>query len=456
MRGYALPAEADERRITAATDAEDAFDALYRAYAPALRAYCQARLGNAVDAEDACHEAIIRAHGALPRFKRGKRLWPWLATIANNVCRDMQRRQATVAAHTTYVDVVVDDLDEVAAARTRRAILADALAGMPERYRSHVRMCDLEGFSYSEVAALDGTTVASVRSTLHRARAVLRERVQDTAHRRHEWPLPAFLPLGFSRLRARLARARATATPVAEPISRFDTLLGLVTHPALAQGVFGVAALLGVGLDVMVSQHADASTTANVSSFATESVSSSTAATAPGAMFESVAGDRWIPSAYVGGSSGESPSSVPGFWTPGGSSPDAAAPDAPVVFLAPSSPSAPGPYVLNVDAPPPSAPPSPVQVISAPAVNSSGNTNYNVALPNASVSSPSGPQPVDLGPTDVNICPPPEDGGAVTGTLCPIVSDPQPPSVEEPALSEPQLSEPELSEPDTATTLTLQ
>jgi RNA polymerase sigma-70 factor, ECF subfamily len=450
MRGYALPAEADERRITAATDAEDAFDALYRAYAPALRAYCQARLGNAVDAEDACHEAIIRAHGALPRFKRGQRLWPWLATIAGNVCRDMQRRQATVAAHTTRVDIVVDDLDEVAAARTRRAILADALAGMPERYRSHVRMCDLEGFSYSEVAALDGTTVASVRSTLHRARAVLRERVQDTAHRRHQWPLPAFLPLGFSRLRARLARARATATPVAEPISRFDTLLGLVTHPALAQGVFGVAALLGVGLDVMVSQHADASTTANVSSFATESVSSSSmAAAAPGATFESVAGDRWVPSAYVGGSSGDAEAALPDVSTPG----EAATPEAPVAYLSPSSPSAPSPYVPNVGAPATSAPPSPVQMTSEPQltapIDGSGDT-YNLTLPSATVDFPTEPQPVEPGGVEVGVCTSTVNDGSIGGTVC-SGEVPQAPTAPEP---EPDLPAADVVPPDDASALT--
>jgi RNA polymerase sigma-70 factor, ECF subfamily len=444
MRGYALPAEADERRITAATDPDDAFDALYRGYAPALRAYCQARLGNLADAEDACHEAIIRAHSALPRFERGHRLWPWLATIAANVCRDMQRRQATVAANTTRVEAVVDDIDELAAARMRRSILVDALAGMPERYRAHVRMCDLEGWTYQELAALDGTTVASVRSTLHRARSVLRERVRDTADRRHQWPLPAFVPLAFSRMRARLARARDVAAPVAEPLGRFDTFLGLVTHPALAQGVFSLAAVIGVGIGVVADAYA-AEGTGGVTTVAMQNT---------GLSFQAVSswGASWSADRPWSAADTHAPDDVA---APSSSLPDVAAPTEPTAtFSAPApgigatTPDAPS--MPSFDAQAPSAPPPPVHMTSSPQVSTpidGSGSSYYADLPSGTVDSPTVP-PLSVDPLTVNIEQPTctgSEAGPVGGAVC-SGQTPQAPSDE----PEPELDQPTVEVPLTA------
>ena len=413
MRGYALPAEADERRVTAATDPDAAFDALYRAYAPTLRAYCRARLRNPADAEDACHEAILRAFNALPRFDTERPLWPWLATIAGNVCRDMQRRQVTAAAHVTYVDGAVDDLDELAAARARRAILADALQSMPERYRSHVYLRDLEGWSYEAIASYDGSSVASVRSTLHRARSVLRKRVRDTAERRHEWPMPALVPLVFSRLRARIARARTTAAPVAESFGRasgFDSLLALVAQPAFAQAVLSLAAVVGIGLGVATDAYASQGdrtvtiTTANASS-------SSDAPVSPfwgGAYSRSAATNDTD-------SVAQAPASLADVAAPSDPG-DVVSPD----VAAPSTPSAPS--LPTVGAPSPTTPPPPVQMTSSPEVNTSidgPSPSADVTLPDATVTLPSGPQPIDPGgvTADPGACTDP-GGGMLSDVVC--------------------------------------
>ena len=56
----------------------------------------------------------------------------------------------------------------------RRAILA-----LPEPYREAVVLCDLHGLSYEEAAEAMGRPVGTVRSRLHRARALLLERLEN-------------------------------------------------------------------------------------------------------------------------------------------------------------------------------------------------------------------------------------------------------------------------------------
>jgi RNA polymerase sigma-70 factor (ECF subfamily) len=53
------------------------------------------------------------------------------------------------------------------------AALHRALQSMPERYRDVVIFCDLEELSYEDVARLIGRPIGTVRSRLHRGRALL-------------------------------------------------------------------------------------------------------------------------------------------------------------------------------------------------------------------------------------------------------------------------------------------
>jgi RNA polymerase sigma-70 factor, ECF subfamily len=54
-----------------------------------------------------------------------------------------------------------------------------AVATLPENYREIVVLCDLEEMSYEEAAAALGCPVGTVRSRLHRGRAILLEKLRD-------------------------------------------------------------------------------------------------------------------------------------------------------------------------------------------------------------------------------------------------------------------------------------
>src|ERR1700733_10761979 len=57
-------------------------------------------------------------------------------------------------------------------------LLRDAILTLPEHYREPVTLCDLEGKSYTEAAALLGCPVGTVRSRLNRARSILLDKLR--------------------------------------------------------------------------------------------------------------------------------------------------------------------------------------------------------------------------------------------------------------------------------------
>jgi RNA polymerase sigma-70 factor (ECF subfamily) len=167
----------------------------------ALTAHCRRLLGSGFEAEDAVQETLVRAWRAFDRFEGRASLRTWLHRIATNVCLDMQdatqRRARPVdftswqtpsspagseASDTGFIQPFVgchasrvgDDPAERAV--TREAIhgaFVAALLHLPKRQRSVLLLREVLRWKATEVAELLGTTVASVNSTLQRARSNL-------------------------------------------------------------------------------------------------------------------------------------------------------------------------------------------------------------------------------------------------------------------------------------------
>ena len=68
--------------------------------------------------------------------------------------------------------------------RRRQSRLRQAVATLPGKYREAVVLCDLEEMSYEEAALALGCPIGTVRSRLHRARAILLEKLRGAPVRR--------------------------------------------------------------------------------------------------------------------------------------------------------------------------------------------------------------------------------------------------------------------------------
>ncbi len=71
----------------------------------------------------------------------------------------------------------VGPLDEMSRTEAIEAVRRAVLA-LPERYREVVVLCDLQEMSYGETAEILGCAIGTVRSRLHRARALLIEKLR--------------------------------------------------------------------------------------------------------------------------------------------------------------------------------------------------------------------------------------------------------------------------------------
>jgi RNA polymerase sigma-70 factor (ECF subfamily) len=212
MAGYALPVETDEYDVLVSwqRDEHDGLDLLYRRYALPLTEFCERRLGNRAEAEDAAHEAILKAYKAMPRFRQGARLWPWLSTIAANICRDALRARDRWSDNAAE-EQLGGEVDEDAERRVRSRILCAAIDELPERFRTPLMLREFMGWSYDDIATFSGKTIGSVRTTLMRARRALQARVEDVARRQGQWPLPIAVAARWRRVRVVLREWRQSA-----------------------------------------------------------------------------------------------------------------------------------------------------------------------------------------------------------------------------------------------------
>jgi RNA polymerase sigma-70 factor, ECF subfamily len=167
-----------------------AFAALYRRHQGLVYRFALHLTGSPATAEDVTHEAFLAVMRKAGRFQPGRgSAAAWLCGIARNHARrrlEGDRRllplaldEGGEAAGASESTDPVEDLErDDAIRRLRRAILA-----LPLRYREAVVLCDLHELSYAEAAAAMECAVGTVRSRLHRARALLTERLQRTAER---------------------------------------------------------------------------------------------------------------------------------------------------------------------------------------------------------------------------------------------------------------------------------
>ncbi len=179
---------------------EQAFRELTDPYGRELLLHCYQILGSVQDAEDMLQETLLAAWRGLKSFEGRASLRSWLHKIAANGClnalRDRGRRprevplMAEAPEPTRYADAVwvepypdvlldgVPDLSPGPEARYERkeSIELAFVAGLqhlPPRQRAVVVLRDVLGFRAAEVADMLGSSEASVKGALQRARAAL-------------------------------------------------------------------------------------------------------------------------------------------------------------------------------------------------------------------------------------------------------------------------------------------
>jgi len=151
----------------------EAFDALYVALVPELRAYLLAVCRDAARAEDLLQETFLRLHRARATYQPGLPLRPWVRGIARRVYL-MDRRAALRRGRRE--DAAAADASPVLTATRpgERRGLERALAGVPAEARRPFLLHHLFGFSFAEIAARLGIQPGAAKVRSSRARLRLR------------------------------------------------------------------------------------------------------------------------------------------------------------------------------------------------------------------------------------------------------------------------------------------
>jgi RNA polymerase sigma-70 factor (ECF subfamily) len=172
---------------------EEAFTLLYRRRQPAIYRFALHMSGNRAAAEDVTQEVFMTLIRDARRFDPGRgTLGGFLFGVARNFLHkrwEQERRsvplevteggiQPGAAGNQNGDGVLPGSGDEFTALETAERVRR-AITTLPENYREAVVLCELEGMSYEEAATALDCPVGTVRSRLHRARAMLLEKLRE-------------------------------------------------------------------------------------------------------------------------------------------------------------------------------------------------------------------------------------------------------------------------------------
>ncbi len=136
-------------------------------------------LRNQAEAEDVVQEIFIKLWNMGERLDEYKSVDALATTMTKNFCIDLIRKQR----HNYNTDVNINEFQALTSPSPHDQmenlesgeILNTIIAGLPESYRIIIRLRDIEGASYEEIAERTDQNINTLRVTLSRARKAIRD-----------------------------------------------------------------------------------------------------------------------------------------------------------------------------------------------------------------------------------------------------------------------------------------
>ena len=142
------------------------------------------------DADDVVQDTFLRAYRSWHTYMPGSDCRRWLFTICRNVfLRSRERTRPTVELEATELDAAIagslyqssERVDDVLARLDLAPAITEALAKVPEPFRSTLIMVDVEDQSYEVAAEILAVPIGTVRSRLFRGRRLMQEQLKNYA-----------------------------------------------------------------------------------------------------------------------------------------------------------------------------------------------------------------------------------------------------------------------------------
>lgn len=162
------------------------FDQIYTEHRPLIHRYLT-RLAGQGEAEDLTQETFIRVSHGLSTFNNQASLATWIYQIATNAATDRLRSRAFKQEAATIYGAEPDHCpsqpcadrpptteDQLVRQEMNECIQA-YVSFLPDNYRAVLVLSELEGFKNSEIAAILGLSLSTVKIRLHRAKEKLKQ-----------------------------------------------------------------------------------------------------------------------------------------------------------------------------------------------------------------------------------------------------------------------------------------
>jgi RNA polymerase sigma-70 factor (ECF subfamily) len=146
------------------------------------------------DANDLVQDTYLKAFRFINSFQKGTNAKAWLFRILKNSFINDYRKKSKEPAKVDYQEVetfynsedaeadnITPDLRSESLSEMIGDEVANALNSLAVDFRTVIILCDIEGFTYEEMAKILDIPIGTVRSRLHRARNLLKDKLRNYA-----------------------------------------------------------------------------------------------------------------------------------------------------------------------------------------------------------------------------------------------------------------------------------
>lgn len=168
-----------------------AFNRAITEHTDGLKTYAMRMLGDSILAEDIAQDAFLALYRHLSQVPSGA-FRPWLYRVTRNLCLDhLRRRKFKLRLFRDLAlrgdedrdpvpeDHNADQPDQVAQTRETQVAVEAAIQQLPVKFRDAFLLCEMQGLSYEDAAAILKCPVKTVSTRLFRARQRFRAAVGD-------------------------------------------------------------------------------------------------------------------------------------------------------------------------------------------------------------------------------------------------------------------------------------
>lgn len=155
------------------------FGELFRLHGDRVFATCLRMTGDRTKAEELTQDVFVHIWEKRRRYRDEGSAGGWIHRVAVNLVLNRLRSERRGRGRLEVLAAEAGSANPGPRSAVDRIALERAITDLPERARVVLVLYDIDGYDQSEIARMMGTSLGTVKAQLHRARRLLRERLDD-------------------------------------------------------------------------------------------------------------------------------------------------------------------------------------------------------------------------------------------------------------------------------------